>query len=50
MSFKKILQFNLDHRWFVMAFFLLITILAAFQLPKLRFEFSPEAMLEFSDE
>ena len=48
--FKKIIQWNLAHRWFVLGFFLLITLLAATQLPKLRFEFSPEAMLEFSDE
>ena len=50
MSFKKFIQFNLAHRWFVLGFFLLITILAGLQLPKLRFEFSPEAMLEFSQE
>lgn len=50
MSFKKLLQFNLAHRWFVLGFFILITALAATQLPKLRFDFSPEAMLEFSQE
>lgn len=50
MSFKNILRFNLDKRWIVLGFFILITILSATQLPKLRFEFSPEAMLEFSDE
>lgn len=50
MRFKDILQFNLEKRWFVLGFFLLITIAAATQLPSLRFDFSPEAMLEFSDE
>lgn len=50
MSFKDVLQFNLAKRWFVIGFFILISLLAATQLPKLRFDFSPEAMLEFSDE
>lgn len=50
MSFKKLIQFNLAHRWLVLGFFILITVLAATQLPKLRFDFSPEAMLEFSPE
>ena len=50
MSFKDILQFNLAKRWFVIGFFILISLLAATQLPKLRFDFSPDAMLEFSDE
>lgn len=50
MSFKKLIQFNLSKRWFVLGFFLIITILSATQLPKLRFDFSPEAMLEFSQE
>ena len=50
MSFKDVLQFNLAKRWFVIGFFILISLLAATQLPKLRFDFSPDAMLEFSDE
>ena len=50
MSFKKFIQFNLAKRWFVLGFFILITALAATQLPKLKFDFSPEAMLEFSQE
>ena len=50
MSFKSLLKWNLDHRWIVLGFFILITILAATQVFKLRFEFSPEAMLEFSQE
>ncbi len=50
MSFKKLIQLNLKYRWFVLGFFLLITVLAGLQMPKLRFEFSPEAMLEFSQE
>lgn len=50
MSFKDVLQFNLAKRWFVIGFFILISLLAATQLPRLRFDFSPEAMLEFSDE
>ncbi|MBQ9395040.1 MAG: MMPL family transporter [Proteobacteria bacterium] len=50
MSFKKLIQLNLSKRWFVLGLFLLITILSATQLPKLRFDFSPEAMLEFSQE
>ena len=49
MSFKDVLQFNLAKRWFVIGFFILISLLAATQLPKLRFDFSPDAMLEFSD-
>lgn len=49
-SFKKIIEFNLAHRWLVMGFFLLITALSATQLPKMRFDFSPEAMLEFGQE
>ncbi len=50
MRFKDILQFNLKMRWLVLGIFLVITVAAATQLPKLRFDFSPEAMLEFSDE
>ena len=50
MSFKNLLKWNLEHRWIVLGFFLLVTILAATQVYKLRFEFSPEAMLEFSQE
>ena len=50
MSFKDVLQFNLAKRWFVIGFFILISLLAATQWPKLRFDFSPDAMLEFSDE
>lgn len=48
--FKKFIQWNLAHRWIVLGFFLLISALAATQFPKLRFDFSPEAMLEFSQE
>ena len=48
--FKKIIQWNYAKRWIVLGFFLLITALAAPNLLKLRFDFSPEAMLEFSDE
>ena len=50
MSFKKLIQLNLSKRWFVLGIFLIITILSATQVPKLRFDFSPEAMLEFSQE
>lgn len=50
MHFKDILRFNLAKRWFVVGFFILVTALAATQLPKLKFDFSPEAMLEFSEE
>lgn len=49
-SFKKIIETNLRFRWLVIGFFLLLTVLSATQLPKLRFDFSPEAMLEFSQE
>ncbi len=50
MTFKSLIQFNLAHRWVVLGFFILITALAATQVYKLRFDFSPEAMLEFSQE
>ena len=50
MSFKSLLKWNLEHRWIVLGFFILVTVLAATQVLKLRFEFSPEAMLEFSQE
>ena len=50
MSFKKLIQFNLAHRWLILGFFIFVSALAATQLPKLRFDFSPEAMLEFSQE
>ena len=49
-TFKSLIQFNLAHRWVVLGFFLLVTALAATQVYKLRFDFSPEAMLEFSQE
>ena len=50
MSFKHLLELNLKYRWLVLAFFFIFTVVCAFQLPKLRFDFSPEAMLEFSEE
>jgi len=50
MGFKTILESNLRYRWLVIALFFAFTVVGAFQLPKLRFDFSPEAMLEFSDE
>ena len=50
MTFKSLIQFNLAHRWVVLGFFLLVTALAATQVYKLRFDFSPEAMLEFSQD
>ena len=50
MRFKNIIRWNLAHRWIVLGIFLIITAAAATQLPKLRFDFSPEAMLEFSQE
>ncbi len=50
MSFKHLLEFNLKYRWLVLAIFFIFTVICAFQVPKLRFDFSPEAMLEFSDE
>ncbi|MCL2325337.1 MAG: efflux RND transporter permease subunit [Proteobacteria bacterium] len=50
MGFKTILESNLRYRWLVIALFLALTVVGALQLPKLRFDFSPEAMLEFSDE
>ncbi len=50
MSFKHLLELNLKYRWVVLAFFFIFTVICAFQLPKLRFDFNPEAMLEFSEE
>ncbi|GEM_PF-2437538 len=49
-GFKKVIQFNLAKRWYVLFFFLIITALAIPQVLKLRFDFNPEAMLEFSEE
>lgn len=50
MNFKHLLELNLKYRWLVLAIFFVFTVVCAFQLPKLRFDFSPEAMLEFSEE
>ncbi len=50
MSFKHFLEKCIRFRWIVIAIFLAFTVVCAFQLPKLKFDFNPEAMLEFSDE
>ncbi|MBO4350217.1 MAG: MMPL family transporter, partial [Proteobacteria bacterium] len=49
-GFKKVVQFNLAKRWLVLLFFITITALAFTQVFKLKFDFNPEAMLEFSEE
>jgi len=50
MSFKHFLEKCIRFRWLVIAIFFVFTVVCAFQLPKLKFDFNPEAMLEFSDE
>ena len=50
MSFKHLLEMNIRYRWIVVGIFFAFTIVCAFQLPKLKFDFNPESMLEFSEE
>lgn len=50
MFYRWLSQWELKHRWPILGGLLLITLVAGWQIPKITFDFSPEAMLEFSDE
>ncbi|MGI5828688.1 MAG: efflux RND transporter permease subunit [Bradymonadia bacterium] len=50
MWIKRFMAWLLKYRVWVLLVFLAITVLSAFALPRLKYDFSPEAMLDYSEE